>query len=315
MRLCRLASRSGIRHAYLHIGKETKAIESALQWRGPGLTVDLVTDAPSDDALDGAALFLAINSAPLIRIRDKKDLRDAKRLLWAATKKSILADGVVAYYLGEPLSSPLTRLLLPTRIRANAVTGLAMVIGLLGGIFAATGHFVTGFGLYFLGSILDSVDGRIARMRLESSRVGEWLDTLADDGSTLAITLGVTVGLYSQGGSLLILVIGLLATLCYASANSVVYIHLAQTEGPIDTARFSWWFMKTPACEAGDNGVLGYLRYLVRRDFQTLFLFILALLGLTWAAFSWFVVTHFIAAALLFENERRRSLYRSTASR
>jgi phosphatidylglycerophosphate synthase len=79
------------------------------------------------------------------------------------------------------LSPYLTRLLLPTPITADAVTGVALTAGLgaalllsLPGVLPATGAVV----LVQLQMLLDCSDGEIARWRRQFSAAGIYLDRI-----------------------------------------------------------------------------------------------------------------------------------------
>jgi len=77
----------------------------------------------------------------------------------------------------------MVRLLYPTRITANQVTGLSLVMGVLSAISFIWGgessHLWAGFFLY-LKILLDNVDGNLARVRGEESRLGRFFDSLTD---------------------------------------------------------------------------------------------------------------------------------------
>ncbi|MEO5866748.1 MAG: CDP-diacylglycerol--serine O-phosphatidyltransferase [Sphingomonas sp.] len=80
---------------------------------------------------------------------------------------------------------------LPLRaIAPNAVTALALCFGLSGIRFAISAHWETAVLMIMIASVLDGLDGRIARMLHGESRFGAELDSLSD-----AISFGVSPAL------------------------------------------------------------------------------------------------------------------------
>jgi phosphatidylglycerophosphate synthase len=99
------------------------------------------------------------------------------------------------------LSPYLTRLLLPTRISANAVTGSMAVVGVaaaglisLRGVAPALG----GVLLIQLQLMLDCTDGELARLRRESSPAGIYLDRIGHYFTEAALPIGL--GVRADGG-------------------------------------------------------------------------------------------------------------------
>ena len=80
---------------------------------------------------------------------------------------------------------------LPLRaVAPNAVTALALCSGLTGIRFAIAGQWETAVVMVMIASVLDGIDGRIARMMRGESRFGAELDSLSD-----AISFGVSPAL------------------------------------------------------------------------------------------------------------------------
>ena len=58
---------------------------------------------------------------------------------------------------------------------------------------------VAGFACQQLQSILDGCDGELARVRMQQSKLGAWLDTFVDDVLNVLITVAVGIGLWRAG--------------------------------------------------------------------------------------------------------------------
>src|SRR5262249_10786136 len=77
-------------------------------------------------------------------------------------------------------------------------------IGLYGALLIATGTYenvLYGFVLAQAQSILDGCDGELARVRLQQSAIGEWLDTIGDDVLHLARGLADGLAVYHEGAA------------------------------------------------------------------------------------------------------------------
>lgn len=121
----------------------------------------------------------------------------ADRAILRETSKA--SDGLVSRYLNRPLSRLLSGWMLrlggvrPAHATAlTAVSASAMFLALIQGRPAALG---IGCLLFHLTSVLDGVDGEIARATFRSSRRGAVLDTTVDMLTNLSFALGLTIGL------------------------------------------------------------------------------------------------------------------------
>jgi CDP-L-myo-inositol myo-inositolphosphotransferase len=125
------------------------------------------------------------------------DLRRAERVLVrrAAAKPS---DGVVSRRLNRPLSRSLSLLLVRTRISPNAISALTFLLTLGAAGLLALGRMnalvLVAAGVFVqLCSILDGVDGEIARASLRASPRGGFLDSVLDRLGDAALLIGLAV--------------------------------------------------------------------------------------------------------------------------
>jgi phosphatidylglycerophosphate synthase len=151
-----------------------------------------------------------------LRVLDKATARAAERLLLASLKKPV--DGFVSRHLNRKISLFLSRFLVRTGVRPNAVTVAIMFFGALSGVAAAFGEpwwaLVIAGLLFQTQSVLDGCDGEIARLTYRFSYSGQWLDTIGDDLTNYLFCLGLAVGcarvhgwpwLYAVGGFFFVL--------------------------------------------------------------------------------------------------------------
>lgn len=147
-----------------------------------------------------AALRSATPGTPLHRA-DAIDLDDettATRRILAATAKP--SDGLVSRWLNRPVSQRISALLLrhAPGVRPSHMTGVvalvavAMVLSLL---FGGAKGLIAGGILFHLASVLDGVDGELARATYRSSPAGAALDTRVDMLTNIGYFLSIAVAL------------------------------------------------------------------------------------------------------------------------
>lgn len=288
-RLLRGLARAGHRRAVVRYAdrEQRAAISRALADAPvpPGLSVELSADAECGDAaLLGHAIYpnaaLADAGArplePMLVVESRGDARRARALLFDSIRKPMSMDGVVAYLIQRPLSRVITRLLLHTPVTANQATIGALLCGVIGAVIATRGDhrsFAIAGALYFASGVLDCVDGELARLRLVSSKVGEWLDSMTDEITTLTLLAGMGIGLHRAGGSELWMWAGIGGAAVGALALTRLYVELHRLGSTIDTAHFPWFFRDTEGEAASTtraNSGFGWIvigaSYLIRRD-------------------------------------------------
>jgi phosphatidylglycerophosphate synthase len=138
------------------------------------------------------------------------------------------------------LSPYLTRLLLPTRVSPNAVTGLALAAGLAAAVLLSIPGVVPAAGAVVviqLQMLLDCSDGELARWRRQHSATGIYLDRIAHYVTETAfpVALGVRAdgGWDSVGGwTTLGLVIAVLVLLV-RTESALVHVARAEAGKPL----------------------------------------------------------------------------------
>jgi phosphatidylglycerophosphate synthase len=138
-------------------------------------------------------------------------------------------DSAVTNYIYRPLSRPLTRLLLHTRVTPNQVSIFVGILGLIGcWLTAHAGQtaLVAGAATVFGAGILDGCDGEIARLRLTTSKLGAWLDTVIDELTTT--TYFIAIGYHVHGHEQFRWLVPTIAlgTLAYAAMIYSIYYFL-----------------------------------------------------------------------------------------
>lgn len=125
------------------------------------------------------------------------DLRRAKRLLRRSLTKE--TDGPVSRYLNRPISSRISMALAHLPIHPDAVSLVAFLVGLAAAWALATGRGLLGAALATASSILDGVDGEIARLQVRTSPRGALLDGVLDRLADAAILAGLGTWAIASG--------------------------------------------------------------------------------------------------------------------
>ncbi len=123
------------------------------------------------------------------------------RLSLPAEKKQ--SDGLWTIYILRPLSIPVTWLALRFGLSANAVSYISAFFSIGGGVlFALSGFWLPLFGALLLNffSILDCVDGNIARVTKTASPWGGWADAVMGNVAYTSVFLSTGVYIYLRTG-------------------------------------------------------------------------------------------------------------------
>jgi phosphatidylglycerophosphate synthase len=139
-----------------------------------------------------ARSFTLREEGGLFRMPSKQSKRirfpSVQKHLWAALRKPIENDGVRGVIFWEAVSRLVSRLLIDTPVSPNAVTVASFFTALCGALLLP--RFLTAGAVLYWFSSCSTAWTRTRRLRFEGSRLGQWLDTIADDGATVAFSLG-----------------------------------------------------------------------------------------------------------------------------
>lgn len=141
----------------------------------------------------------ALNGLDPIMARKRLD-QWGKEILRATAKPS---DGIVSRTINRPISQTISALLLrvpgvlPLHVTwSTAVLAVTMAAVL---VLGGASGLLPGAILFQAASIIDGVDGEIARATFRESAAGARLDSLVDAATNLAFIAGVAINLFLQG--------------------------------------------------------------------------------------------------------------------
>jgi len=107
----------------------------------------------------------------------------------------------IEFIFSIPFCIPIAKALSKTRVHPNIISLMTFPVAIFAGYMFAMGRFVEGALFYWLGYILDDVDGNLARMTNKVSKFGSRLDYFGDVFNTLVMYAGLWYGLYYVIGS------------------------------------------------------------------------------------------------------------------
>ena len=131
----------------------------------------------------------------------REDRRGAAKLLYRIVHKP--QDNAITRYLYRPVSGPLTKLFVRTPITPNQISILTAVIVIVGLIITARGSMnaaILGTAIVLAAAYVDCCDGEVARLKLLSSKLGAWLDTVIDELSSLGYMIAMGIHCHRYWG-------------------------------------------------------------------------------------------------------------------
>jgi phosphatidylglycerophosphate synthase len=225
-----------------------------------------------------------------IRVMDGASCKQAEDAVFAQLLNGNL--GYVARYLNKPVSFRITRYLLcHLPFTPNQITVAAALIGLVGTALVASGRYwlmLAGFFLVQTQSVLDGCDGELARVRLQQSKIGEWLDSSVDEITNLLLFASTGIGVWRASESHLALAVGLSIAAIHIFYDVMAMTELKRQGEGGDFMRIHWWLiggsnMKNRT-RAKRVDLMSIVHNLGRRDFFVFAFLMYALAGVPFLA-------------------------------
>lgn len=159
---------------------------------GAALVDALVADFAAGDAPGATSQPVEIGERARFPVRDRAEEKAANAWQWELVNKAM--DAPITRYFYRPLARPLTHLFLRTPLSPNVISLISIALSLAGCAIAASADpdwHVIGLAILVAGGITDCNDGEVARLRLQMSKSGAWLDAMGDDAARLALVAGI----------------------------------------------------------------------------------------------------------------------------
>ncbi|MCP5106123.1 MAG: CDP-alcohol phosphatidyltransferase family protein [bacterium] len=117
---------------------------------------------------------------------------------YKASLKDTAVEEVVDLYFFRPIAFVIVKLIYRLPITPNQISVLSIILGFVSGVFYALGDKKSFFyaGLFYaLSHLLDCCDGMIARLKKNGTPIGRIIDGWADYITSVAVYLGLLIGL------------------------------------------------------------------------------------------------------------------------
>lgn len=190
------------------IGKgldEYDAIDTGMFVLNPGDVVSALEKAgPSPSISDGMRKLRKNGGLDALYAEDgfwqdidaPGDIEQAEKKLYESLRKP--GDGFLARHINRRISISITSRLWRFGVNPNAVTAFTLLVGLTAGLAFAQGGGplwgLIGATLFQLQSIIDGVDGELARLQYKETRFGFWFDVTTDNMTHMAVFWGMAMG-------------------------------------------------------------------------------------------------------------------------
>jgi phosphatidylglycerophosphate synthase len=210
--------------------------------------------------------------------------------------------GFIAQKINKRISMPISMVLVKTRIHPNYLTVLNMIIGLLSSVFLLFNSYwltVLGGFLFQTASVMDGVDGEVAKLTLKVSKIGSWLDTISDN-STLILFITVLSYLYyinSSGFLPVVLIVMVLAGIAVMIAMMFRYLKRYSKSGSL-VAYDREFLQKLPQNDPFVF-ITQKLKYITKKEFFSIAFFAICLTGKAYLFIPVIAVVISFAAAIL----------------
>ena len=196
-------------------------------------------------------------------------------------------DGVFAR-MNRRISIPISRQLIKFPITPNMVSGFTLGVSFVAGAsYALGGYWCTLLGAFLSvwASILDGCDGEVARLKLQATDFGCWLETACDYLYYLFIFAGMTIGLARASGSSAYWAWGALLLFGAVTTILLAWFERSRLSAKHPEQFLAVWHKKA---ESRLSNPLLYLgrkcEFIIRRCFLPYALLAFALLNLNWLA-------------------------------
>jgi len=221
-----------------------------------------------------------------LRVSAPQDRLAAERKLDSWLVKP--TDGIFAR-LNRRISVPISRQLIKFPITPNMVTLFTLAVSFIGGLFYAFGGYrnmLLGAILSLFASILDGSDGEVARLKLQESDFGCWLETICDYLYYLFIFAGMTIGLVRSTGMRGYLYWGVLLLVGAVLSFFVTGLQRRRLTNGRPEQLLGIWQARAASRQSNPFLYIGrHTEFIIRRCFMPYALLFFALLNITQVAF------------------------------
>ncbi|MCL1833515.1 MAG: CDP-alcohol phosphatidyltransferase family protein [Leptospirales bacterium] len=232
--------------------------------------------------------YVPVISDELFEIKDEGEIKKGEKLI----SRYIIENtgGFIAQKINKRISLPISVRLAKTRIHPNYLTFFNMIVGFLSSyfIYLSADFYSSDKSNYLLmvlggiffqaASVLDGVDGEVAKFTLTVSKLGGWLDTFSDNTTLLLFLISNSYLYYIVMGGTASFITIVVLFISLAVMLSIMINYLSRFSNSGSLVAYDREFLQT--LPAGDTLVKFALKmkYLTKKE---LFSIIFCLVGFT----------------------------------
>ena len=165
--------------------------------------------------------------------------RGAESRLLQALSAQKNDDGFLARHLDRRVSRFFSRRLARTSVTPNQITLSGVLVGVLGALFISQADYVShvvGALLFLCCVVVDGMDGEVARLKLQQSEWGHYLDIISDNVVHVILFVCIAIGLFRQTGDTVYVKAFLLMLVGFGLCAVSVYYNILKRD-PDDLSR------------------------------------------------------------------------------
>lgn len=228
------------------------------------------------------------------RMLSVDDVKIAQNILTKSLRKPLGrdADGLIAYAINRPCSLQISKRIANSFITPNMVTVFGLILGLGAAALVFFGKpilMVIGVILWQISSMVDGIDGELARMRISPSHKGEWFDTVADDITNITFMFGLGHAIFVLTQNPIYFYIS--SGVCVLMVIAVLWFYREFVKmGIASHNHFEWGFESENKANQNDEHrsffkkivelIAGGFAWIAKRDFYTFLIMCLVLVTL-----------------------------------
>lgn len=246
------------------------------------------------------ALFyeLVVDSPSKIKRAEKKLLENIR----------LSALGPVARHLNKRISLPISLRLARRRLHPNWVSFFNILIGLSTGFFVAQGSYgggLLGGFLFQMASVFDGCDGELAKLTFKTNKMGEYLDSISDNGALLSFFGGLVIAFAKSHETLQTIGLGLFLLAGLAALFFQIIVFLKKHTHSASLATFDREYLSKLPSESPLFRFLQTGKILMRKDAFSMLFFVLALCGVIQWVLTIAIIGTWVANVLLLLIKQR----------
>ncbi len=233
--------------------------------------------------------YLAMENDEIFQLKTPGDIKKAGKMLSSYIIEN--TGGFIAQKINKRISIPISTQMAKTRIHPNYLTVFNMFIGLLSSYFIylctipaysseqVYMFMVLGGFLFQAASVLDGVDGEVAKFTLKVSKLGGWLDTLSDNSTLLLFLISTSYLFYTIMGGVIsfISIFILFCGLAIMLAIMVNYLSKYSDSGSL--VAYDREFLQTLPEDDKLVQLALNMKYITKKEMFSIFFFLMGLTG------------------------------------